>query len=77
MSNVAVLGDLGRFILSTSYMKRCIMYWIKLVSMSNHRYPKKCCNMLFQLDEVEKHGLLVLEFCCIVKVFLVPGRLKV
>ncbi len=58
-------------------MKRCIMYWIKLVSMSNHHYPRKCYNMLFQLDEVEKHGLLVLEFCCIFMVFLVPGRLKV
>ncbi len=49
---MAVLGDLGRFVLSTSYMKRCIMYWIKLVSMSNHLYPRKCYNMLFQLDEV-------------------------
>lgn len=45
-SNVAVLGDLGRFALSTSYMKRCIMYWIKLVSMPDHRYPRKCYNML-------------------------------
>ena len=28
------------------------MYRIKLVSMPNNRYPRKCYNMLFQLDEV-------------------------
>jgi len=74
VSNVDVLGGLGRFVLSITYMKRCIMYWIKLVSMSNHRYPRKCYNMLFQLDEV---GRKTWEFCCIFMVFLVSGRLKV
>lgn len=52
VSNVAVLGDLGRFALSTCYMKRCIMYWVKLVSMLDYRYPKKCYNMLLELDKV-------------------------
>ena len=49
VSNHAVLGELGRFTLSVSYMKRCIVYWIKLTSMSEHRYPRKCYNMLLEL----------------------------
>lgn len=54
VSLVAVFGDLDRFVLSISYMKRCTMYWIKLVSMSKHRYPRKLYKMLFQLDEVSR-----------------------
>lgn len=46
----AVLGELGRLPLCTSYMKRCVKYFTKLLVMDNSRYPKACYNMLLELD---------------------------
>ena len=32
----------------------CLLYWIKLLTMETHRYPKQCYSMLKRLDEVGK-----------------------
>lgn len=48
--NVAVLGELGRYPLSVCYMKRCIVYWLKILQMDDTRYPKACYRMLYNLD---------------------------
>ena len=40
-SNAAVLCDCGRFPLWIEFTKRCINYWIKILSMPDTRYVKK------------------------------------
>ena len=32
-------------------MSNCIKYWLKLIQMSDSRYPKQCYYMLKRLDE--------------------------
>jgi len=70
MINVAVLGNLGRLVLSTTIMKRYMMYWMKLVSMSNHCYPRKFYNIHLQLDKVGSKTW-VSCICSVVVVFYV------
>ena len=50
-SNIAVLGETGRLPLYVQYYKRCIKYWLKLLLMPSHRYPKACYSMLYRLDQ--------------------------
>lgn len=50
-SNIAVLGECGRFPLYVTYYKRCLSYWIKLLEMSEHRLPKQCYYMSKTLHE--------------------------
>ena len=45
------LGECGRLPIATTYMTRCLSYWIKLLRMENHRYPKQAYLMLKRLDE--------------------------
>ena len=40
-SNIAVYGETGRLPLASYYHLRCFKYWLKLLSMPDHRYPKK------------------------------------
>ena len=49
-ANALALGECGRLPLYTTYVFRCIKYWIKLIRMENHRYPKQCYEMLNRLD---------------------------
>ena len=49
--NAAVLGDCGRFPIWIESAKRCIKYWIKILSMPDTRYVKKCYSMLKLLDD--------------------------
>ena len=49
--NVFALSECGRLPLSVTYMKNCIKYWTKLVTMNRDRYPKQCYIMLRRLDE--------------------------
>ena len=49
-----VLGECGRLPISVTYMVRCLSYWIKLLKMDNHRYPKHCYLKLKRLDESGK-----------------------
>jgi hypothetical protein len=49
-TNVAVLGDCGRYPLYISSVIRLISYWAKIIQMSSDRYPHKCYKMLHHLD---------------------------
>ena len=35
-------------------MTQCIKYWVRLIQMPNHRYPKQCYNMLRSLAATGK-----------------------
>jgi len=50
-SNNAALGECGRPSMYTFQIMHCIKFWLKLISMPNDRYPKKCYTMLFNLDQ--------------------------
>ena len=49
-SNIAVYGETGRLPLASHYHVRCFKYWLKLLSMPDHRYPKRCYSLLKQHD---------------------------
>ena len=40
------LSECGRHPLAVSYMSQCVRYWVRVIQMPNHRYPKQCYNML-------------------------------
>ena len=50
-SDIAALGECGRFPLFVYYHAHAIKYWVKLMLMSDTRLPKQCYKMLVQLDE--------------------------
>ena len=50
--NAAVLGDCGRFPLYIETAKRCLKYWIRILKMPEHRYVKKCYNMMKYFDDL-------------------------
>ena len=43
-------GETGRLPLASHYHVRCFKYWLKLLSMPDHRYPKRCYLLLKQHD---------------------------
>ena len=49
--NVTVLGECGRYPIFFYTAKRCVKYWAKLINMPSHRYPRKCYNMLYLIEE--------------------------
>lgn len=53
VTNHAVLGELGTF--SVGYIKKCISYLLKLVTMGTNRYHRKCYDMLLQLHNDGKN----------------------
>ena len=48
--NDSVLGDLGRFPMYIVSQKRVIKYWLRIVSLPDERYVKKCYNMMKYYD---------------------------
>ena len=50
--NDAILGDLGRFLLHIYSVKRCLSYWIRILSLPETRYIKLCYNMLKYYDSI-------------------------
>ena len=44
-------AECGRRPLATTYITRCVKFWVKLVQMPRNRYPRQCYEMLRQLDE--------------------------
>ena len=50
--NDAILGDLGRLPMHIYSSKRCIKYWIRLLSMPRHRYIRLCYEMLMHYDNI-------------------------
>lgn len=52
--NIAVLGELGRYPLSTLRHIRIIKFWVKVLELNNNRYTKKCYKLLYDLDQVDR-----------------------
>ena len=52
VNDCMAFGECGRFPLSVDYYYRCIKYWLKLLLMHEHRYPKYCYFMLKDFDEL-------------------------
>lgn len=50
--NDAILGDTGRFPMSVYSSKRCIKYWVRLLNLPRHRYPRLCYEMLMYYDNL-------------------------
>jgi len=44
--NDAILGDLGIFLMYIYAYKRCMRYWLRILSMPGHRYVKLNYEML-------------------------------
>ena len=53
-SDSLALGECGRLPIAITYMVRCLSYWIKLLKMESHRYPKQSYIMLKRLDDAGK-----------------------
>ena len=51
----AVLAETGRYPMYVHYHRRCVKFWLKLLSMPDTRYPKACYNMLLSLDQVGRN----------------------
>ena len=52
--NDAIMSDLGRFPIYINAAKKCIKYWMRLVKLPQHRYPKLCYEMLKFYDSIGK-----------------------
>ena len=51
-NNDAVLGDCGRYPMYTEGMKRSVTYWLKILKLHDHRYVRKCYNMMRHYDQM-------------------------
>ena len=45
-----IYGETGRYPLYVNTYTRCVKFWLRLVCMEEHRYPKKAYNMLLSLQ---------------------------
>ena len=45
-ANTAAVGECGRYPIFVHQVLRCVKFWFQLVNMENHRYPKKCYNVI-------------------------------
>ena len=52
VADAFALGECGRVPIAMTYMTRCLKYWIRLLHMERHRYPKQCYEMLKSLDSI-------------------------
>ena len=50
-SNVAVLGECGRYPLFTVYFCKCIKYWLKMLRLPNNSLSKACYKLSKRFDE--------------------------
>jgi hypothetical protein len=48
--NVMALGECGRYQMYTVYMVKPVKYWLRLLKMSNNRYPHQCYKLMYELD---------------------------
>ena len=64
--NKMVYGDLGRYPLHVTSKVRCLKYWLRLVSMSDDRLPRKTYNMLLHVQEngVQNWAFSIKELLC-------------
>ena len=54
-TNVLVYGETGRFPLFINVYVKCLKYWLRLLKMSNERYPRKAYNMLLYMHECNRN----------------------
>ena len=52
MADALVLGECGRVPIAITYMTHCLKYWIRLLHMEQHTYPKQCYEMSKSLDSI-------------------------
>jgi len=50
-----VRGECGRLPVCTTYYINYIRYWCNSLTMSLHRHPKQCYNMLKSLDDADRN----------------------
>jgi hypothetical protein len=50
--NIAVLGETGRLPMYVLYFKKCVKFWLKILSMPSYRYPRASYGMLLSLDNL-------------------------
>jgi hypothetical protein len=50
------LGECGRFPIAVNYHMKFVRYWVRLIEMENHRYPKQCYLMLKTQDSVGRNN---------------------
>ena len=50
--NDAILGDLGRFPIYIYAYKRCMRYWLRILSVPGHRYVRLSYDMLVYYDRL-------------------------
>ena len=48
------ISECGRYPLAVTYFTHCVKYWVRLIQMPNHRYPKQCYNMLRSFSDSGK-----------------------
>ena len=66
VADALALGECGRLPLAISYMTQCLKYWVLLLQIETHRYPKQYYEMLRSLDSLgKKLGLPILNACCL------------
>ena len=49
-SNMAALGECGRYPMYVTLYIKCIKYWLAILQLPEHRYPKQIYNMLREQD---------------------------
>ena len=61
-----MLSDGGHYPVWIESSKRCIKYWIKILSMPDTRYVKKCYTMLKLLEEYRQTNWVthIRQFLC-------------
>ena len=47
---MAALGECGRFPMYITQYTKCIKYWLQVIQLPEHRYPKQIYNMLLEQD---------------------------
>ena len=45
------MGEIGKYPVAFDYYSRCTKYWLKIIRIPDHIYPKVCYSMLKVLNE--------------------------
>jgi len=51
-AHYAIRLEFNYYLLKRQVMKRMLTYWCKILDMSDHRYPRKCYEMLYNSEEL-------------------------
>ena len=50
--NIMIRVKFRRLPSAISHMTQCLKYWVRLLQMETHRYPKQCYEMLRSFDSL-------------------------